>query len=161
MGSQFGNIVLGGKDAHREESVGTLKIHNDGFRWKSRKTGSIIAISKADLRGAEWIKIPHAYQLKLKARGGFTYKFNGFRMNDKETVKSYVSNAFGLDVEDASLSYEGWNWGQARIEGGNLNFNVEGKQSFEMPLTHIAQATAQKNEAVREPELPRAHLHEA
>ena len=74
---QFGNIILGGKDAHREESVGTLKLHPDGVGWKSRKTGNIISVSKADLRAAEWIKIPHAYQLKLRARGGFVYKYNG------------------------------------------------------------------------------------
>ena len=76
---QFGNIILGGKDQHREESNGQLKVHPNGFGWKSRKTGSVIAVSKADLRGVEWLKIPHAYQLKLRAKGGFVYKFNGFR----------------------------------------------------------------------------------
>ena len=48
-----------------------LKLHADGVGWRSRASGNIISVSKADLRKAEWIKIPHAYQLRLRARGGF------------------------------------------------------------------------------------------
>ena len=155
--TQFGNIVLGGKDAHRDESTGTLKLHADGLGFKSRKTGNIISVQKADLRSAEWIKIPHAYQLKVKARGGFAYRFNGFRGQDKETVKGFVSETFGLELETRELSYKGWNWGQAIIEGGNVSFNVEDKQTLEVPLTDISQASAQKNEAVR-PTFPTAYL---
>ena len=76
---QFGRIVLGGRTAHLESSVGTLKLHPGGVGWKSRETGNVIAYSKGDIRGLEWIKIPHAYQLKLKAKGGFTYRFNGLK----------------------------------------------------------------------------------
>jgi len=36
------------------------------------------------------------------------------------------------------------------VEGGALSFNVEGKQTLEVPLTDVAQATAQKNEAIIE-----------
>lgn len=147
---QFGNIVLGGKEAHREESTGTLKLHADGIGWKSRKTGSVISLTKADLRTAEWIKIPHAYQLKVKQRGGFVHKFNGFRSQDKETVKAYCSTAFGLEVEDGALSYKGWNWGKATVENNHVSFAVEDKQTLEVPLQDIAQATAQKNEAIVE-----------
>ena len=78
--------MLGGKDQHREDNTGTLKVHTNGFGWKSRKTGSIISIVKADLRGATWLKIPHAYQLKVHAKGGFIYKFNGFRMQVRATA---------------------------------------------------------------------------
>ena len=54
-------------------------MHVNGVGWKSRKTGDVISITKADLKSAEWLKIPHAYQLKVRAKGGFVYKFNGFR----------------------------------------------------------------------------------
>jgi hypothetical protein len=76
---QFGNILLAGKDSHRDENIGALRMHANGFGWKSRKTGNVIAISKDDLRGADWIKIPHAYQLKLRAKGGFVYRFSGLQ----------------------------------------------------------------------------------
>ena len=148
--SQFGNIRIGGKDAHRDESVGQLKLHAEGVGWKSRVSGNIVSISKADLRKAEWLKIPHAYQLRLKARGGFSYKYNGFRSSDKETVRSYLQTTFGLELEEAQLSYKGWNWGQATVEAGTVNFAVESKLALELPLNDVSQATAQKNEAVIE-----------
>ena len=40
---QFGRIVLGGRTAHLESSVGTLKLHPGGVGWKSRETGNVIA----------------------------------------------------------------------------------------------------------------------
>ena len=127
-----------------------LKLHEDGVGWKSKVTGNVIAVSKGDLRKVEWIKIPHAYQLRIKARGGFVYKYNGFRGSDKETVKAFVQKAFGLELEDVSLCYKGWNWGAAKVEGGSVSFSVEDKVALEVPLTEVAQATAQKNEAVVE-----------
>jgi hypothetical protein len=140
--SQFGNIQLSGKDQQRDENSGTLKVHAGGFGWKSRKTGNIISVQKADLRGVEWLKIPHAYQLKLRVKGGFVYKFNGFRsqvyraqetcsaptagevcqqicalVQDKDTIKMYCKDTFEADMEDVHMSYKGWNWGEGSIEG--------------------------------------------
>ena len=89
-------------------------MHPGGFGWKSRKTGHVLAISKDDLRELEWIKIPHAYQLRLRAKGGFVYKFSGLKSQDKGVVKSYCSATFEIDLEDVHLSYKGWNWGEAR-----------------------------------------------
>ena len=140
---QFGNILLGGKDQHREENTGTLKVHANGFGWKSRKTGNVISIGKADIKGVEWLKVPHAYQLKLRAKGGFLYKFNGFRAQDKDAVKEYCKTQFDVDLEDAHFSYKGWNWGECAIEAGVLTFKVEDKLAIELPLTDVTQATAQ------------------
>ena len=54
-------------------------MHTGGFGWKSKKSGQVIAISKGDLKQVEWLKIPHAYQLKLRIKGGFVYMFNGLK----------------------------------------------------------------------------------
>ena len=147
---QFGNILLGGKNQHREENTGILKMHQSGFGWKSRKTGQVVAISKADLRGLEWLKIPHAYQLKLRAKGGFVYQFNGLKSQDKETVKTFCKTTFDQELEESKISYKGWNWGEASIESTSLCFRVGADSAFDVPLNDITQATAQKNEAVIE-----------
>ena len=147
---QFGNILLGGKNQHREEKTGTLKMHQSGFGWKSRKTGEVVAISKSDLRGLEWLKIPHAYQLKLRVKGGFVYQFNGLKSQDKETVKTFCKATFDQELEESKISYKGWNWGEANIESTSLCFRVGADVAFDVPLNDITQATAQKNEAVIE-----------
>ena len=54
-------------------------MHTGGFGWKSKKSGQVIAIPKSDLKQVEWLKIPHAYQLKLRIKGGFVYMFNGLK----------------------------------------------------------------------------------
>jgi len=54
-------------------------MHPGGFGWKSKKSGQVIAIPKSDLKQVEWLKIPHAYQLKLRIKGGFVYMFNGLK----------------------------------------------------------------------------------
>ena len=65
-------------------------------------------------------------------------------------MRSYLQTTFGLELEEAQLSYKGWNWGQATVEAGTVNFAVESKLALELPLNDVSQATAQKNEAVIE-----------
>eukprot|EP00316_Scyphosphaera_apsteinii_P020188 CAMPEP_0119308936 /NCGR_PEP_ID=MMETSP1333-20130426/12961_1 /TAXON_ID=418940 /ORGANISM="Scyphosphaera apsteinii, Strain RCC1455" /LENGTH=671 /DNA_ID=CAMNT_0007312817 /DNA_START=30 /DNA_END=2045 /DNA_ORIENTATION=+ len=147
---QFGNIVLAGKNSHREENVGVLKMNTGGFFWKSKKTGVVHPVSKSELRAVEWMKIPHACQIKVKAKGGFQYTFAGLRGADKKTIESFCLANFDLKVENVPLSWRGWNFGELAVEGTNLNFKVEEEQAFEIPLNDIMQATAQKNDAVLE-----------
>ena len=97
---QFGRIVLGGRTAHLESSVGTLKLHPGGVGWKSRETGNVIAYSKGDIRGLEWIKIPHAYQLKLRAKGGLVQTFNGFKAQDKAAVEAHCATHLGQQLAE-------------------------------------------------------------
>lgn len=86
MPRQFGNILLAGKNQHREENVGTLRMHTGGFGWKSKKSGQVVAISKSDLKQVEWLKIPQAYQLKLRIKGGFYYMFNGLKSQARRRI---------------------------------------------------------------------------
>ena len=86
MPPQFGNILLAGKNQHREENVGTLRMHTGGFGWKSKKSGQVVAISKSELKQVEWPKIPQAYQLKLRIKGGFYYMFNGLKSQARRRI---------------------------------------------------------------------------
>ena len=123
---QFGNVLLAGKDQHRQENLGTLRMHGGGFGWKSKTTGNVIAVSKDDLRGAEWAKTPpYACMLKLKVKGGFTHMFVGLRSQDKALITEYVSKAFGVELVDVPFSWKGWNWGEAVVDGGSITFKVE------------------------------------
>ncbi|EOD18097.1 hypothetical protein EMIHUDRAFT_414529 [Emiliania huxleyi CCMP1516] len=149
---QFGNVLLAGKDQHREENLGTLRMHSGGFGWKSKKTGHVIAISKSDLRGAEWAKAPpYACMLKLRAKGGFSHTFVGLRSQDRGVVGDYCARVFELDLKDVAFSWKGWNWGEALVEGTSLAFRVEDKAALEIPLAAVSQAIASnRKEAIIE-----------
>lgn len=137
---QFGNVLLAGKEQHREENIGMMRMHTGGFGWKSRRSGNVMAIPKADLRGVEWTKVPQSYQLKLRAKGGFAYKFAGLRRQDRDTIAEYCKAHFSLEMTDTVLSVRGWNWGETAVEGTALTFSIDDKQAFEIPLSDIAQA---------------------
>jgi len=147
---QFGNIILGGKNQHREENLGILRMHTGGFGWKSKKSGQVIAISKSDLKQVEWLKIPHAYQLKLRIKGGFVYMFNGLKNQDKDTIREYAKASFDKEMEEGRICYKGWNWGEASIEATTLTFRIGAESAFEVPLNDVTQANAQKSDAVVE-----------
>jgi len=147
---QFGNIILGGKNQHREENLGILRMHTGGFGWKSKKSGQVIAISKSDLKQVEWLKIPHAYQLKLRIKGGFVYMFNGLKNQDKDTIREYAKASFDKEMEENRICYKGWNWGEASIEATTLTFRIGAESAFEVPLNDVTQANAQKSDAVVE-----------
>lgn len=145
-------MLLAGKDQHREENLGTLRMHSGGFGWKSKKTGHVIAISKSDLRGAEWAKAPpYACMLKLRAKGGFSHTFVGLRSQDRGVVGDYCARVFELDLKDVAFSWKGWNWGEALVEGTSLAFRVEDKAALEIPLAAVSQAIASnRKEAIIE-----------
>ncbi|EOD09756.1 hypothetical protein EMIHUDRAFT_452808 [Emiliania huxleyi CCMP1516] len=140
------------QDQHREENLGTLRMHSGGFGWKSKKTGHVIAISKSDLRGAEWAKAPpYACMLKLRAKGGFSHTFVGLRSQDRGVVGDYCARVFELDLKDVAFSWKGWNWGEALVEGTSLAFRVEDKAALEIPLAAVSQAIASnRKEAIIE-----------
>jgi len=147
---QWGNVVLGGKDAHRDEMIGALRMHAQGFGWKSRKSGKVVAVSKSDLRAIEWVKVPHAYMLRLRARGALTYKFSGLNSKDKALIKTYCSDNFGIAPVDVNLSFKGWNWGEASVEGVHLMFSVNDDEDFDVPINDVTQARTEKEMAIVE-----------
>ena len=94
-------------------------MHPNGFGWKSRKTGQVIAITKADLRGLEWLKIPHAYQLKLRAKGGFIYMFNGLKSQVCQSSGARLSSACpSLPTHSACVRAPGQGDSQELLQDG-------------------------------------------
>jgi hypothetical protein len=119
--AQFGNVLLAGKDQHRQENLGTLRVHAGGFGWKSKTTGDVIAVSKADLRGVEWAKAPpYACMLKLRLKGGFTHTFVGLRSQVRPKPgrrrspnnRSHPANdsAAHVGVALLDLRSDAWTW---------------------------------------------------
>ena len=137
---QFGNVLLAGKDQHRDERAGLLRMHIGGFGWKSQKSGNVMAIPKTDLRSVEWTKVPQSYQLKLRAKGGFAYKFVGLRKQDRKTIAEYCKTHFSIELTETVISVCGWNWGDTAVDGNSLHFSVDDRQAFDFTLSDVSQA---------------------
>jgi structure-specific recognition protein 1 len=53
-------------------------MNKDGLGWRS-KEGSSITVVGSELSAAKWVRIGRYFQLRLEAKNGTTYKFDGFR----------------------------------------------------------------------------------
>ncbi|KAJ8932779.1 hypothetical protein NQ314_014483 [Rhamnusium bicolor] len=51
---------------------------------------------------------------------------------------------------ERELSMKGWNWGTAKFTGSVLSFDIGHSTAFEIPLNHVSQCTAGKNEITME-----------
>ncbi len=46
------------------------------------------------------------------------------------------------------MAVKGWNWGKTQFAGDSMNFEVDGKHAFEIPLKNVSNTNASKNEGI-------------
>lgn len=100
----------------------------------------------SDVASAVWTRIGLPFQLKLEAKNGTSYKFDGFREADVESLKKYVVKGYGVAWKEEAVSHRGWNWGVVEVEGPTLKFSVDEQPSFELPLNEATSANVTKTE---------------
>jgi len=127
----------------------TLKINsNHGFVYKN-KSEQAIALPLADIRTARWMKVARQQQLRLTKKDGFFETFEGIKSSVKKEINEYAKKyAFPFETTEQETSCVGWNWGDAKIEKGNLTYQIKDKgkdtgaffTAFELPLALIQKA---------------------
>ena len=55
-----------------------------------------------------------------------------------------------MHLEHVNLSLKGWNWGLAKFTANALDFEVDGKPAFEVPLCNVSHSMTGKNEVTLE-----------
>lgn len=125
--------------------TGIFKVGPAGVGWRG-KNGQTTKIVASDVSGAVWTRIGLPFQLKLEAKNGTSYKFDGFREADVEALKKYISKGYGVEWKEEAVSHRGWNWGAVDVDGTTLKFSVDQQPSFELPLNEATQANVTKTE---------------
>lgn len=134
---------------------GKLRFNAAGFGWKSYQSedSNPTTYNGGDIRGATWIRVARNFQLRLNMRQSDKPRvtFDGFRREDLDKVKRTLDDYFHIKVETRDTSLKGYNWGKALVQGNELQFQVQGKPTFELPLTNVANSNiAGKNEVALE-----------
>eukprot|EP00743_Colponemidia_sp_Colp-15_P002921 GILK01003160.1.p1 GENE.GILK01003160.1~~GILK01003160.1.p1 ORF type:complete len:580 (+),score=152.64 GILK01003160.1:54-1742(+) len=138
----FGNIRLSGK-----EDLGALKLHADGFAWKSKNTGKVVSVQADQIESIEWTRLSRDHQVKLLLKGGSNVKFDGFRETDAEVIEKGVSKPF----HKTQMFTKGWNWGDFLFEGSMLTCRGDKRLVFEIPVSDISNSSVPaKNEVAIE-----------
>lgn len=94
-----------------------MRFNEKGLGWKSR-TGKTVAITAPDLVKAEWIPLMgKLFQLKITAKGGSTFRFNGFPASNHNELKGFFDANYRLELRRLEYNTTGRNWGQVAVRG--------------------------------------------
>ncbi|XP_072164073.1 FACT complex subunit SSRP1-like isoform X1 [Diadema setosum] len=129
---------------------GRLRLSEQGITFKNNKTGKVDQIQSDDLEKTNWIRVARGHELKLYLKSGSIFKYDGFKESDREKVADFLQRNYNVELQDKELSLKGWNWGTARFQGPELDFYVEKKSAFQIPLGNVSHATSTKNEVILE-----------
>ncbi|KAJ6508442.1 SSrecog-domain-containing protein [Mycena sanguinolenta] len=117
--------------------VGKMRVASSGMAWKGVDSGEVIAISNADIKSAQWLRVARGFQLRVGLKDRKRDTFDGFKREDLKKITELFKNHFQITVEEIDVSFKGWNWGVTDFRGQDLAFLVSGKLGFELPLRNV------------------------
>lgn len=127
---------------------GRFKLNSNYIQFKNSKTSKTDQIQLADVDNAEWCKRSKGYCLKVTTNTGNTQRYDGFQDTDFKKLDEIISKVIKKPIQKSELSVKGWNWGKTGFTGDSLNFEIDGKLGFEVPLKNVSNANASKNEGI-------------
>ncbi|KAI0081628.1 SSrecog-domain-containing protein [Panus rudis PR-1116 ss-1] len=133
MATQFDHIYHG-----LSPEIGKIRIANSGVAWKGEENEAVTAISAADIKWAQWIRVARNYQLRIGLKDRRRETFDGFSREDHDKLAQLFKQHFSVALETKETSLKGWNWGVTDFQGQDLAFLVSNKTAFELPLTNVA-----------------------
>jgi len=94
------------------------------------------------------------FQAHLGSKKGNTESFDGFHGDKFEQLCQFFQTNYSVSILVEQLSTVGWNWGEVKFKGPVLAYYTgeQGKRrkAFELPLSEVGQAHANKNEVTME-----------
>ncbi|XP_053684404.1 FACT complex subunit Ssrp1 [Sabethes cyaneus] len=128
---------------------GKLKMTDTAIVFKNDKTGKVEQINASDIDLLNYQRCIGSFGLRVFMKNGTLHRFLGFT-GDEKKIADFVKKNYKMDMLEKELSTRGWNWGTVHFKGSVLSFDVENKTSFEIPLNHVSQCNAGKNEVTVE-----------
>jgi len=125
---------------------GRLKLTSASVVFKNLRTGKVETINKDEIDAIKWMKRSRGYGLKFISKNDTSFRYDGFKDTDLERLKEFMTINFGKNVETQKMAVNGWNKGKVSFAAGNLAFEVDNKQAFEIPLKNVSNSNKGKNE---------------
>lgn len=118
--------------------------------FKNSKTGKVEQIPASEFDAVNFQNIAGNWGIRIFLNNGNLHRYIGFKDTDREKIAKFFNSNYKLDMLEKELSLKGWNWGTAKFNGSVLSFDVGSNSAFEIPLNHVSQCTAGKNEITME-----------
>ncbi|VDD86515.1 unnamed protein product [Enterobius vermicularis] len=129
---------------------GRIRLADGQITFKNTKTGKVQTIDASEIKKITWMRLANKPGIKVSLKNGIGYRFGGFSEKELEKIKAFASRNWEQELLPVEQSIKGWNYGKAEFEGQLLEFVVDGKPCFEIPLSNVSNCTAGKSETVLE-----------
>nr|CDJ97316.1 Structure-specific recognition protein and High mobility group domain containing protein [Haemonchus contortus] len=129
---------------------GRVKLAESMIQFKNEKTGKLSTINASDLDGLNWQRLGNRPGLKMRCSDGKKIRFGGFKDSDLEKIRQFAQKNWHKEVEHNDLVLKGWNYGTCQVDGQSVEFTLDNKPVFEVPLSNVANCVGNKSEATLE-----------
>lgn len=144
---EFGDVV---QEIRGATHSGRLKLQSNMVVFKNLKTGVVEQFQATDVDKTSWLLRARGYCLKIMLKNGAIHRFDGFKESDFVKLAAFMTRCYKKDLEKVDLSVRGWNWGVTKFLGNALEFEIQDKLAFEIPLANVSHCTTAKNEVTLE-----------
>ncbi|KAJ1540433.1 FACT complex subunit [Cladochytrium tenue] len=166
IGKTFENVYLGGQNGPQVETVafaysphalsdtaskhlilGKLRLADLGVGFQEAVSKKALTMAPKDIKRASWQRCARGYELRIETSNGLVHRFDGFQTESFDLLADLMERYYGVTLEPKEVSLRGYNWGKADFRGSTLNFQVQNRPAFEIPLAEVSNtATVGKNE---------------
>ncbi|KAK5986077.1 FACT complex subunit SSRP1 [Trichostrongylus colubriformis] len=129
---------------------GRVKLAESMIQFKNEKTGKLSTISASELDGLNWQRLGNRPGLKMRCSDGKKIRLGGFKDSDLEKIRQFAQKNWHKEVEHNELVLKGWNYGNCQVDGQSVEFTLDNKPVFEVPLSNVANCVGNKSEATLE-----------
>uniref|UniRef100_A0A915Q3S6 FACT complex subunit SSRP1 n=1 Tax=Setaria digitata TaxID=48799 RepID=A0A915Q3S6_9BILA len=129
---------------------GRIKLADSQINFKNGKNNRLQTIDSSDIEKIDWMRVGNKPGIRISLSSGIRYRFGGFSEKDFEEIKKFALDRWNIGVDPVDQCIKGWNYGKAEVKGQVLEFEVDEKSCFEIPLSNVSNCTAGKSEAALE-----------
>lgn len=144
----FDGIYVGGRSS--EQAPGRFKVSEAGLGWKNSETQQILTVPAAEVHQLQWMHVARGYAVVVTRRDLSTVRFDGFPKDAFDGLDRVLVALYSRRLAVRTVSTRGWSWGRLLFARDSLQFAVQGRVAFEVPLLEVANATSTRTEVAVE-----------
>eukprot|EP00124_Ichthyophonus_hoferi_P002302 Ihof_evm5s151 gene=Ihof_evmTU5s151 len=126
-------------------NLGTLKMAGSGIAWRTLDKQKTITVMKENMQSALWRKAANGYELKVLCKDGLVHRLDGFEDENFSKIQLFFKNNFEIEIGVVEQAVKGFHWGDVEVKGPLVNFMVDGKAAFDVPISEVSQSVLSSN----------------
>ncbi|KAK0407736.1 hypothetical protein QR680_003557 [Steinernema hermaphroditum] len=127
-----------------------VKLSEHQIHVKNLLTGKLTAVNTNEIEELSWMRLGNKPGLRVYVKSGAAFRFGGFKDNDYNTIKDFAMKNWKMECGSTDLCLKGWNYGRCEMKGQSMEFIVDDKTNFEIPLSNVSNCRLGKQEATME-----------